>query len=376
MHRTETTGRTTVAVDLRALVGTPTGIGYLTLSLLSRLARRNAHAYVGMSQAPPSHADDLQAAGVRIEQQSAPLGLWWQQLRLPKRLAAGDVDLFWSPLMTLPTRLPVPGVVTIHDLTTLLLPETHRLKNRLTTRPFLKRTIAVASRIVTDSESSARDIRAWFPESADRLHIVYPGIDTEFTPASGERIDELRRGLGYPNGYLLYVGTVEPRKNLKLLLDVWEELRRDDPDFPPLVVAGPYGWGSSELVSRIERLEGTGLSYFGHAERSRLVELFQAATAFVYPSLYEGFGLPPAEALACGIPTVVSDRSSLPEVVGDAGLLFDPGQPSELADALRRLLGDPGLARDLSRRAVTQAATFSWDKAAAEMEEVFALALQ
>ena len=120
-----------------------------------------------MSQAPPSHADDLEAAGVRIEQQSAPLGLWWQQLRLPKRLAAGDVDLFWSPLMTLPTRLPVPGVVTIHDLTTLLLPETHRLKNRLTTRPFLKRTIAVASRIVTDSESSARDIRAWFPESAD-----------------------------------------------------------------------------------------------------------------------------------------------------------------------------------------------------------------
>ena len=366
----------TVAVDLRALVGTPTGIGFFTRSLLARLGERGAHAYLGVSQASPAYREDLEAAGVRLEQQRAPLGLWWQQLRLPRRLAAGDIDLFWSPLMTLPTRMPIPGVVTIHDLTTLLLPETHRLKNRLTTRPFLARTVEVATRIAVDSQSTARDLRERLPGSADKLHVVYPGIDGDFVPAADEEVAATRRSVGCPSGYLLYVGTVEPRKNLSLLLDVWQELRRDDESFPPLVVAGAYGWGSRALVRRIERLEGSGLHYLGRLGRRRLVELFQAATVFVYPSLYEGFGLPPAEAMACGIPTVVSDRSSLPEVAGDAGVLFDPDRPAQLAERLRRIVGDPGFAAELSERSKRQAARFSWDKAASEMEEVFALALR
>lgn len=361
----------TVAVDLRALVPTQTGIGVYTRSLLLELARRGTYRYLGLSHKPPREAEELAAAGIATEQEPAPLGVIWQQLRLPHRLGRGDAGLLWSPLITIPLRCPIPAVATVHDLTTLLMPEAHRLKVKWSILPFLRASLEKAERLVTISHATARDIAFHFPQCAGKVRVIYPGIDPEFRPGTWEEIDGIRTELGAPVGYVLYVGTLEPRKNIGAILDAWEGLHQEDPHVPPLVLVGTYGWGSRHLVRRIEALAGRGVKALGHVDREQLVRLFQGASVFVYPSLYEGFGLPPAEALACGIPTVVSNASSLPEVVGNAGLKVEPGDAGALALAIRGLLDDPDRAADLRARGLEQAARFRWDKAAAEMEEVF-----
>ncbi|HEV8578359.1 MAG TPA: glycosyltransferase family 1 protein [Thermoanaerobaculia bacterium] len=361
----------TVAVDLRALVPAPTGIGVYTRSLLLALAARNGMRYLGMAHRPPRGAAELRAAGIAIEHHEAPLGVLWQQLRLPRRLGRGDVDLLWSPLITLPLRCPVPAVATVHDLTALLFPEAHTLKVRWSLLPFLRSSLEQARRLVAISAATARDLAFHFPDCADKVRVIYPGIDPEFRPGTPEEIAAMRGELETPDGYLLYAGTLEPRKNVGALIDAWELLRAEDPGTPPLVLAGPHGWGGERLARRIEKLRPQGLRWLGRVERPRLVRLFQAARIFIFPSLYEGFGLPAAEALACGVPVVVANTSSLPEVVGDAGLLADPGDAGALAGRIQLLLADPGKAAELAARGLEQAARFRWDRAAREMEEVF-----
>ncbi len=363
--------RPTIAVDLRALVGRPTGIGLFTLEMLRELARRDGARYIGMAHAATSRDDELRRERIEVERHPAPLGVWWQQLRLPRRLARGDVDLLWSPLITLPAWLPKPAVVTVHDLTAVLHPDSHRLKVRLSILPFLTRTLDRARRVVVDSRATADDLRFHFPECASRVTVVYPGVGADFHPGPAALIARTRAELGCPDGYLLYVGTLEPRKNVHLLIDVWEALRREDPKVPPLVLSGSSGWHSRRLLRRIEALASQGLIYLGHTARDFLVRLFQSATLFVYPSRYEGFGLPPLEAMACGIPTITSDRSSLREVAGEAAVKIDPDDPDQLARAVRRILSEPRLARELGERGIERAAAFAWDRAAGEMETIF-----
>lgn len=407
--------RPRVAIDLRALVPLPTGIGVYTRSLAIALAARGGMRYLGVAHRPPRGAAELAAAGIDVEEQRAPLGVLWQQLLLPRRLRRGGVDLLWSPLLTLPLDCPVPAVATVHDLTVLLMPEAHRAKVRFSLLPFLAASFRRARRLVTLSRATADDIAFHYPGSAGKVRVIYPGVDEEFRPGAADEIAATRAALGAPRGYLLYAGTLEPRKNLGALLDAWEALAADDPGFPPLVLAGPYGWGSRALAARIARMAGiarsanlaagggsggtfagnvaaastgTGLAAtppsaapggrllaLGHLDRARLVRVFQAASVFVYPSLYEGFGLPPAEALACGVPVVALDTSSLPEVVGEAGVLVTPGDTAALAAALGRLVAEPGLAAELAGRAAAQAGRFRWQQAAAEMEDVFREAL-
>jgi len=363
--------RPTVAVDLRALVPEATGIGVYTRELLARLARPGApYRWLGLAHRAPGE-DAAPPAAMAVEVRPAPLGVLWQQLHLPRRLARGDVDLFWSPLLTLPLRCPVPAVVTVHDLTALLFPEAHRAKVRWSIVPFLGRSLAAARRVVTISHATARDLAFHFPESRGRVRVVEPGVDERFRPAGAEEVARIRASVGAPEGYLLYVGTLEPRKNLGTLLTAWQALAADDPRFPPLVVAGGPGWKSRHLAARLAALEGEGVIRAGRVDDERLVELYRGALAFVYPSLYEGFGLPPLEAMACGVPVVVSDVSSLPEVVGDAGLRVDPRDAAGLAQAIGRLVADAGLAAELGARGAERARRFTWERAAHRMEEVF-----
>lgn len=366
-----------VGVDVRALAGAISGIGFYTRSLLTALASRGAATYVALAHTEIPDRGDLERYGIRFEHQQTPLGVLWQQLVLPRRLARGDIDLFWSPLLTLPVASATPGVVTIHDLTPLLYPETHSLKVKLSTRPFLRRTVAVARAIVADSRATAADIRQHYPAGASKTTVVYPGVDPEFSPATDAQRAETRRQLGHDNGYILFAGTLEPRKNVGFLIDAWEALKHRDPSAPGLVIAGGYGWRSSRLLERIRRLERTrDLTYLGHVDRTQLVRTFQAATAFVLPSLYEGFGLPAAEAMACGVPTIVTRTSSLPEVVGDAGLQVEIGDTESLARALRSLTSDRVRADETGQRCLEQAARFTWDRAATEMKQVFDEALR
>jgi glycosyltransferase involved in cell wall biosynthesis len=376
----------TIAVDLRALVPEATGIGVYTRNLLLALAAAGREGggrelrYVGLCHRRPRGAEELEAAGVAIEVQPAPLGLLWQQVQLPRRLARGDLDLFWSPLMTLPLASRLPAVVTVHDLTALLYPETHNAKVRLSILPFLERSLEKARRVVAVSQATAADLTFHFPECAARVRVVYEGVDPSFTPASPGEVQAIRRELGAPDGYILYIGTLEPRKNVHVLLSAWEALRQENPETPPLVLAGGAGWHSRSLLARLAALGNgdhgvSGVRYLGRVEQDHLVRLFQGASVFAYPSLYEGFGLPPLEALACGVPTVVSNTASLAEVTGGAALKVDAQDAAGLAAALRQILSEPARAAELSRRGLLRAERFRWERAAAEMAKVFAEAL-
>jgi len=364
-----------LGVDLRAALDDLTGIGVYTRALLEELARRGSFDIVTMAHRAPRHDSWMREHGIAFEAQSAPYGVLWQQLRLPRRLARGDVDVFWSPLQTLPLLGDTPAVVTVHDLTTLLLPETHRLKVQITQVPLLGRSLARARRIVAVSEATAADIRQFFPEVAPRLSVITGGVASRFRPASAEQVAATRRELDCPDGYVLYVGTLEPRKNVELLVDAWLALREEHGDVPPLVLVGGYGWKSRALHARLEALAAEGVHLLGRLADDEHLRVLQAARCFVYPSLYEGFGLPAAEALACGVPTVVTNTSSLPEVVGDAALLVDPHDPGDLAEAMRRVLQEPGLAADLAARGPRQAARFSWERSAEQLETALLEAL-
>ncbi|MEO7794662.1 MAG: glycosyltransferase family 1 protein [Thermoanaerobaculia bacterium] len=319
---------------------------------------------VGLAHAPLHPSVGLAERGLAIELHASPLGVIWQQRYLPRRLARGDIDLFWSPLLTLPRRLPVPGVVTLHDLAVLHHPETLTWRVRLSLLPFLESTVRQAARILTVSHAVESEIAQQWPEAAERIDVAWNGVAADFRPASEDELRAIRQRLGLPDRYVLFVGTVEPRKNLDLLLDAWEALRRESVETPPLLVAGPDGWGSAATHRRIERLKALGLRRLGHLDRADLIAVLQAATLFIMPSLYEGFGLPAAEAMACGVPVMVSDRSSLPEVVGDAGRLFDPDDPAELALAMRDWLESQELLSAARARGLERSRAFTWKRSA------------
>jgi glycosyltransferase involved in cell wall biosynthesis len=366
------TAKPRVGVDLRAVVRRPTGIGVYTLALLAELAATERFELVGLVHREPEAAPRLRELGIRVEVEPAPLGVIWQQRVLPQRLARGDLDLLWSPLLTLPRRLPIPGVVTIHDLAVLHVPETLSLKVRWSLLPFLEATVERAAAIVTVSESVAREVAEAWPAAAPRIVAIPNGVEAAFRPASAQEAAATRARLDAPDGYALYAGTLEPRKNVGTLLDAWEQLARErGGDMPPLLLAGPYGWRSRALERRIAALAGAGVRKLGWLEPGELVRTIAAASLFVYPSLYEGFGLPVAEAMACGVAVVCSDRSSLPEVVGDAGLLVDPEDPQALAGAIARLLDEPALGAELGRRGVARAARFTWAESARRLAAVF-----
>jgi glycosyltransferase involved in cell wall biosynthesis len=359
----------------------PTGIAVYTRSVLLALAARRAFPLTGLAHRPVRDREELATAGIALEDAPArlPLGVAWQQLELPRTLerlqGQGRADLLWSPLMTLPLATRRPAVVTVYDLTFLLFPETHRLKVRLSLLPFLERSVGKARRIITLSHATARDLAFHFPEHRDRVRVVGAGVDPRFRPGTASEVAAIRQELDAPGGYLLYVGALEPRKNVGALVTAWAHARSHDDTFPPLVLAGDAGWHNRALLRRIAVLAPHGLLHLGRVDGERLVRLYQGAWAFAYPSLYEGFGLPPLEAMACGVPVVATTAASLPEVVGDAGLLVPPGSAESLAAALVRLWTEPQRAAELAQRGLERARRFTWDAAAAGLEEVFREAL-
>lgn len=363
----------TVGVDARALVPEATGIGVYCRSVLTGMAAEPDLQLLALAHAPITGLAD----GPPVDQAIRPTasGVLWQQLHLNRQLAAQACDVLWSPIFTLPWSPRIPAVITVHDLTAWLFPRTHRFKVRASLKPFLARSVAVAARIITPSKHAATDLADRFPAAAGKTEVIPHGVDPEFEPGNPASIQATRRRLGFDDGYLVHSGTIEPRKNVDVLLDVWQELRRAD-EAPPLVLVGGVGWKAEQTLQRLRDLEPLGLAWLGRLPRSEQAAVVQAATAMVFPSLYEGFGLPPLEAMACAVPVVSSSTSSLPEVVGDAGLLFDPGDREQIAQAVRRVTADRDLAHDLARRGLERSRRFTWERSAARHAEVIRRAAQ
>ncbi|TMG05743.1 MAG: glycosyltransferase family 4 protein [Chloroflexi bacterium] len=213
--------------------------------------------------------------------------------------------------------------------------------------------------MIAVSENTARDIVEIFGIDRARIQVVYHGLSPKMHPMSAEERAAARARLNLPERFILFVGTVEPRKNLATLLDAWAMMR----DRPDLVVVGSWGWLYEPIREKMARL-GPRLHHLDSVDLGELPAIYNLARILAHPAWYEGFGLPPLEAMGCGTPVIVSDRSSLPEVVDDAALVVPADQPEAWREELERLMDDTDLAADLRHRGILRAAQFSWSRAA------------
>jgi len=265
-------------------------------------------------------------------------------------------------------------VITVHDLAFKLFPETVDYKVRLILAAFLKRSIKLANSIVADSRSTAKDLVRFFPESEGKIQIIYPGVDHEiFRPMYiGE--ENLFSVLGTTE-YILSLSTLEPRKNIQTLLKAYIILLKEKgPRVPDLVVIGPKGWKIEGLFKEYEDLpQGLKrkIKFPGYLPRELLPLIYSACKVFAFPSLYEGFGLPVLEAMACGAPVIASKTSSIPEVGGEAVIYVDPLNPEEIAKVISEVLDSSSLRDELKAKSLERAKNFSWEKTARETFELY-----
>lgn len=282
----------------------------------------------------------------------------WEQTRLPSLLRRQRVDVFHSPVNVLPVRLPCASVVTIHDLAFVHYPHFYRPARRQYQRVFTSRSARHATRVIADSHSTRRDIITYFGVNPDHVRVVYPAIEPRFQPvADHARLAAFRVERGLPEHFLLYLATLEPRKNVEGLVRAYAQLRAADPGVPPLVLAGAKGWYYETIFALVRALGiERAVTFAGYVRDEEQPLWYAAADLFLYPSFFEGFGLPVAEAMACGAPVITSNASSLPEVAGEVAVQVDPRDSSALAHAMQRLLRD-----DVERRA-RAAAGPSWTR--------------
>jgi len=270
---------------------------------------------------------------------------------------------------TAPPFCPVPVVATIHDLAFEHLPETFTRRGSLQLKLTVRRTARQAARIATVSEYSRQDLLRTYNLPPEKVAVTYNGIESHFTPqpSSPGEADDVRRRFGIARNFLLAVGSLQPRKNLIRLIRAYAKLRERDQNFAPqLVIVGRKLWLADEIFAEVRRQRwAQDVILTGYVTDEDLPKLYRAATAFVYPSLFEGFGLPPVEAMACGTPVVTSNTSSLPEVVGEAALLIDPCDEQALTSAISQIVGDQSLRAKLRAQGIEQARKFTW-RAAAE----------
>ncbi len=295
-----------------------------------------------------------------------------QILHWPMDKKFGAVDIFHATNHLLAHFGQARTVYTLHDLIFLRYPEYHLPYNRWYLTFTMPRYLRAADVVITPSEYSRQDALKFYNLPESKIKVIYEAPAPAFKPATDTTsLSRVRQQYNLPQKFILHVGTIEPRKNLGRLLEAFKSLLADQPDLR-LVLIGKKGW---LYDSFFEQLQALGLQdcviFPGYVAEADLPACYQLAEVFAFPSLCEGFGLGPLEAMACGIPVVSSNSSSLPEVVGEAALLVKPTDTAALTQALRRVLTDPTLRNDLARRAVLQAQKFSWKKAVDELEEVY-----
>ena len=363
-----------IGIDARNLVSPLSGISRYIIETTRQLAALGGEVYLYLPEAtsaqkslPPSVRQDVSAFYGAIPR------IFWGNFYLPKLIQRDKIDVFWGPAHRLPliTAANIPTVVTIHDLVWRNAPSTMRFKGWLAERIFMGPAIRHANRIVTISHASREDICSLYPTMREKIDVVWPGCTRLPIPA----MTPTHKNLSHP--YILFVGTLEPRKNLVNLLRAYALLPESIRSEWQLVIAGGHGWKLNQLENIIaERNITQHVLFTGFVSDLELGILYANAKFLVMPSFYEGFGLPIIEANAAGIPVLTSCLSSMPEVGGEAALLVDPYAPESIAQGLKRMMRDKALYEKLVAAAKGNAARFSWNNSAQKLVKVFEKAVQ
>jgi len=369
----------TIGYDATPAVRQAAGIGRYTRSILKALAERDDdYRYHLYSLRGGANSDELPQLDKRFRHRRIPvsdrvMNIVWQRARvpLPVQLLSGGFDVFHSPDFSLPPVWRKPSILTIHDLAFLAVPDCAYPSLRAYLEAIVPRAVARATKIIAVSEQTRVDLLDRLKVPDERVVKILEGVGPEFRQVERGVAEDRLKDLGIERPFILSVGTLEPRKNYSRLFEAYAILRSEGLD-RDLIIAGRPGWLYEPILKRVGELGLEGCVRFAAPDDSQLVALYNAADLFVFPSLYEGFGIPPLEALACGAPVACSCTSSLPEVVGDAALLFDPLNVEEIAECVRRLLTDAALRARLQTRGFEQAAKLSWSRAAEQTAALYA----
>ncbi len=347
-----------LAVDGSGLERPRAGVGVYTREILRAMSVDRPDCrftvYLPSGAGTPSQVP-------RISYRPLPgMPLIGRHLQWPARMRRLRADAYFGPAGALPLGdVGSPTVITVHDLAIYRNSSWFPGRQPLSTRLVIPRSLSRADVILAVSNHTAQDIEELFGVDPSRIDVVPHGVSSQFRPMSGEDLAAARARLNLPERFILFVGTIEPRKNLGTLLEAWAMMR----DRPDLVIVGAWGWLYEAIEERMGRL-GPHVRHIEGLDPAELPAVYNLARVLAHPAWYEGFGLPPLEAMACGTPVVVSDSSSLPEVVGEAGLIAPAGDPEAWRRALEKVVGDIDLAADLRRRGILRAAQFSWPRSA------------
>jgi glycosyltransferase involved in cell wall biosynthesis len=310
----------------------------------------------------------------RLPTERPPVRILWEQAILPSLLRRLGVDLLHAPAFVGPLLSPTPQVITVHDLSFYRFPEYFRRGNRFYLRQFTGRSCRRAAAVIAVSHFTAREVTALLGVPPERVHVIYHGLSPRFRPLPTAEVERFREAAGLPRRFILYLGTLEPRKNLLTLLRAFARL--PDPELH-LVLAGGKGWLYEEIFAEVEALDLGGRVHFpGYVPMETQALWYNAACVFAYISRYEGFGLPVLEALACGTPTLTGNTTSLPEAGGEAALTVPPEDVEAVSAGLHRLLNDDAL-RDACRvRGLQHAAGFTWEETARRTAALYRRVIQ
>jgi len=347
-----------IGIDVQSTVGQKTGIGHYTHSLVAGIKKADiVNSYYFYKGAQISNV---------------PGRMLWEQVRLPMLAKRDRLDLLHSPGFSPPRLRHCKVVTTVHDLIGMLFPHNLASVSRFYWSRWLPYAVKSSDRIIANSQNTKNDIVRLLKVNPGRIKVIYLGIDEHFRPSGDSEKERIKKKYNLPQRYILYVGTIEPRKNLGTLVLAFDKARRKAAHPHKLVIAGAKGWSYESLLSLVKRTNlDEDVIFIGYVDDEDRPALYSGADLFIFPSLYEGFGLPVLEAMACGVPVITSNVSSIPEVAGDAGILFEPNSVDELALAIERVLGDDGLKEELKQKGLARAKDFSLEKMAKETIEVY-----
>ena len=362
-----------IAIDARKL--RDFGIGTYIRNILIELSRLDqATDYVVLCRPDDVESGEVLGRNFRMVPESAPTYSIEEQIKIPLALAREGVRLVHEPHYVLPPAIRCRAVVTIHDCIHLMFPQ--YLPSKLAyvyAKASMWSATRKADRILTVSEASKRDILRFFDVKPEKVSVIHNAIDERFLgPADTMRMDLVRERYQLDHPFILYVGNIKPHKNIARLIDAFGRARGAGPDNLKLVIIGDELSRYPAMRQAVHRHKlDKQVRFLGFQPQETLASFYRLARAFVFPSLYEGFGLPPLEAMACGTPVVTSNVSSLPEVAGGAALLVDPHDTDAIADGIRRAVNDEDVRADLIARGLARARQFSWAQSVAKIHKIY-----
>jgi len=365
-------------LDARAATDHFPGIGRYVANLAQAmipLLGRDEGLILLRDPTQPSRWDLTTLAGKRTQVVDVPLSPFTlrQQWAIPRALRRLEADLYHSTYYLMPYRPGLPTVLTMYDLIPLLFPQQVSPTARLLFRWMTALALRTASHIIVISQATRRDLLTFYHPPPQRVTAIPLAADPAFHPQPPAEIERVRRKYGLPEHYLLYLGINKPHKNLIRLINAFAKSAIRNPQSAiRLVIAGAWDPRYPQVKARAAELGlQDSVIFLGPVPDKDLPDLYRGATLFVFPSLYEGFGLPALEAMACGTPVVCSNTSSLPEIVGDAALTFEPTDVDGMAQTMARALADGGLRETLRQRGLARARQFTWQRTARETLEVY-----